>query len=515
MKSQWFDQSAAIGQYPTHPGLSVFGVLAVMVAVVAVVLLAGLLGASLAIGFWPLAVVLVGGIYAVGLYAVLGGRSRPGLRDSFFWVMLVLIFLTSSAQKLTGFYPSYVVEFSLLLAAPLFAKVLVRLMSESPFFKWWFLGFFIVLISSVLSSIFGRSHTVAAAFQFLTNLKVIFVLLLGFYVAWSSRTETVFWWLVRWLWLPTALLVAWQWGHPSSYFAVMAHATPSADPLQLFPSRALGPFHHPTYLGLYAGVFTVFSVFRAMSGGGWRYFPIALFYFLLLLASVQRQETVAAVVTATVGIGLLRGKRFAVRSAVVGLLVAVAVGGAGWFFIKDNLMREATNWGLIGHSAIQQPRQVLYLHAAEIADQYAPLGSGLGTFAGAGAQKFDMSLYMDRGFARYSWFYTKNVLMDTYWTNFLAETGWASTLLLLILMVSLVLYTAFHSLRAYPIDIKRFWLMAFGGLSFTFVLSLTSPSFQDPGLFLVPGVFLGIAYQRTAAWKKGDWMNANGGIYDV
>ncbi|AAZ97743.1 hypothetical protein Tbd_1790 [Thiobacillus denitrificans ATCC 25259] len=502
MKSQWFGRSAAIGQYSTHTHFSVLGVLAFMLVAIALILLAALMGASLAIGFWPFAVALVGGVFVLGFYAVLGGRSGPGLRDSFFWLAFVLIFATDSLKKVTGYSANFVLEFSLILAAPLLVPTLVRLLSESRFFKWWFAGLSVFFILSLLSSFFGRSHVFAAAFQFLTNLKFILILLLGFYIVWSARTEAIFWWIVRWLWLPTAMLVAWQWGHPSSYFGLMPYATASADPLQLFPSRAVGPFSHPTYLGLYMGVLTVFCVINAISGAGRRYFVIALCYFLLLLASAQRQETVAAIVAATAAVGLLHGKRFALRSAVIGLVTVLAVGGGAWLLIKDNLVQEATKWGVIGHSAIQQPRQVLYIHAVEIADQYAPLGSGLGTFAGAGAQKFDISLYLDRGFARYSWFYKQNVLMDTYWTNFLAETGWAGALLLLALTLLLVAFTAVNSLEKYPSEIRRFWLLAFGGMAFVFLLSLTSPSFQDPGLFLVPGIFLGVAYNRMMAWKK-------------
>lgn len=478
------------------------GVLAFIVVAIALVLLAALLGASVAVGFWPLAVVLVGGVLALAFYAILEGRSAPGLRDSFFWLMFGLIFVTASLQKTAGFSANFVLEFCLILAAPLLVKTLARLLAESQFFRWWFVAFSVFLVLSLLSSVFGRSHVFAAAFQFLTNLKVILVLLLGFYIAWSARTNAVFWWIVRWLWLPTLLLVAWQWVHPASYFGAMRFAAATADPLQLFPSRALGPFQHPSFLAVYSGIFTIFCILNAALGSGRRYVLLGVIYFLLLLASTQRQETAATVVGVIAVISLLHGRRFAVRSVLLSTLAALVVGVGGWLVMKDNLIMEATRWGIIGHHAIQQPRQVLYVHAVEIADKYAPLGSGLGTFAGAGAQKYDISLYLDRGFARYPWFYEQNVMMDTYWTNFLAETGWATTLLWMSLTVLLVWYTAKHSLIKYPPELRRGWLMAFSGLFFTFMLSLTSPSFQDPGLFLVPGIFLGVAYNRTAAWKQ-------------
>lgn len=488
----------AIRQLPTNSHFSILGG-------IGLVLLAGIAGITLALGFLPEAGAVIAVIYALILYVVLARPKASGLRDSFFWLMFALVFVAASVHKIAGYSAYYVLELCLLLAAPLLVKPLVQLLIESRFFRMWFGALSVFFILALLSSVFGRSHVLAAAYQFMTNLKVIFVLLLGFYIVWSPRTDAVFWWLIRWLWLPMLLLVVWQWGHPSSYFGLMGYADPgSADPLHLFPSRALGLFQHPSYLGLYAGIFTVFCVLNAALGGGRRYVLFGFCYFLLLVASTQRQETAGAVVVGIAAISLLQGKRFLVRSVIVGTFVALVVGGGGWLLIKDNLVREATNWGLVGYAKIQQPRQVLYMHAVEIANQYAPLGSGLGTFAGAGAQKFDMSLYLDRGFERYSWFYKENVLMDTYWTNFLAETGWGSTVLLMILMLLLVWYTAMHSLKEYPPEVRRFWLMAFGGMSFTFFLSLTSPSFQDPGVFLVPGIFLGVAYNRTALWRKSE-----------
>lgn len=505
-----FGRLHAMRQLPKHGRFSIWGVVVLVLLTGLIGVLGSLVGLTLALGWVWIAGVLVAIIYAFILYGVLVSPSAPGLRDSFFWVLFALIFIVTSVHKFTGYAAYYALELSLILILPLLIKPLIQLLTESVFFRLWFSGLLIFFILSFLSSIFGRSHALPAIYQALTNLKVIIVLLLGFYLAWSPRTEAVFWWLVRWLWLPMILMIAWQWGHPSSYFKLMGHADPgSADPLQLFPSRGLGLFQHPSYLGLYAGIFTIFCVLKAAMGDGRRYLLFGFFYLLLLIASTQRQETAAAIIVSLAIVSLLKGKRFVVQSVVATSIVALLAGGMGWFFIKDNLEREATSWGLVGHARIDQPRQVLYLHAAEIADQYAPLGSGLGTFASAGAQKFDISLYLDRGFARYSWFYKENVLMDTYWTSFLAETGWGSTLFLMFLMVLLVWLTIKHSLIEYPPQIRRLWLMAFGGMAFMFILSLSSPSFQDPGLFLVPGIFLGVAYNRTAAMNKAGTKEAS------
>lgn len=482
---------------------SIWGVAVLVLLAGLIVVLASLVGLTLALGWVWIAGALVALIYAFLLYRVLASPGAPGLRDSFFWLVFALIFIVTSVHKFTGYAAYYVLELSLILIFPLLIKPLSQLLTKSVFFRLWFIGLLIFFILSILSSIFGRSHALPAIYQALTNLKPIIILLLGFYLIWSSRTDAVFWWLVRWLWLPLILMIAWQWGHPSSYFKLMGHADPgSADPLQLFPSRGLGLFQHPSYLGLYAGIFFIFCILKAAMGDGRRYLLFGFFYLLLLIASTQRQETVAALMVSLAAVSLLKGKQFVLRNILVGSMVVFLVSGIGWFFIKDNLEREAARWGLVGYDKIEQPRQVLYVNAVQIADQYAPLGSGLGTFGSAGAQKFDISLYLDLGFPRYPWFYEQNVLMDTYWTSFLAETGWGATLLMMFLVISLIGLTIKHSLIAYPPQIRQLWLMAFGGMAFMFILSLSSPSFQDTGLFLIPGIFLGVAYNRMALMTK-------------
>ncbi|MBL1260813.1 MAG: hypothetical protein COB33_009825 [Thiotrichaceae bacterium] len=494
MISGLFHRLTTIRQFSSYNFVFILGM-------VGIVLLACMVGISAAYGFFLISGGLVALIYVLILYAILGRNTASGIKDVFFWVMFMAVFLAASIHKFTGYSAYYVLELCLIVAAPLLVIRLVHLVNESSFFRLWFAAFSVFLLLSLLSSVFGRSNELAAAYQFISNLKIVLLLLIGFYITWSPRTETVFWWLIQWLWLPMMLLVAWQWGHPSSYFGLMGHASPaSADPLNLFPSRALGAFQHPTYLGLYAGVFTIFCFLNATLGAGRRYIIFGVCYFFLLLASTQRQETVAAIVVIAGIISLLQGKRFIIRNAIIGLFVILLVGGGAWFQFNDNLMNEAERWGLIGHDKIEQPRQLLYYHSVDIANQNAPLGSGLGTFAGAGALKFDISLYLDRGFNKFSWFYTQNVLMDTYWANFLAETGWAATLLFMFLLLLLIWYPAAQSLKDFPPEVQRVWLMAFAGMSFTLILSLTSPAFQDPGLFLVPGVFLGVAYNRTARW---------------
>lgn len=458
---------------------------------------------GLAIGQWYAAVALATLIYVFILYEALADPQRPGRRDVFFWSMFGLVFIACNIHKTTGYSTYFLLEVVLLLLLPLLVGTLFTLLKESNFFRLWFLGVGCFILWSIACSVFGRSHLLAAVFQFATNLKLFISLLLGFYLCWSTRTEKVFWFIVRWLWLPLMLLIAWQWGHPSSYFGLLGHADPGTrDPLGLFPSRGLGLFQHPTYLGTYAGIFLFLCVLKAISGDGRRNWWFAFCYFLVLTASTQREEIVVAVAISVAVMSLWKGKRFAVRSIFLASGLAVAFGAASWLLIKDNLINTAINYGVVGSAHIQEPRAVLYTHSFQIAEQYFPGGSGLGTFGSSGAEKFDRSLYLDHGFAAYWWFDKENFLMDTYWPNFIAEEGFIGAFLMLVLLASLPLYAALQSLKVYPAEIRLYWLMAFGSLSFSFLLSLLSPSYQDPALFLIPSVLVGVAYNRARYWEK-------------
>lgn len=459
-------------------------------------------GLALSVGTWPLAVAITAVVYLVLAYAMLLKSTHYGLRDGFFWVMFGLVFILALVHKITGYSAYFVLEVILIAASPFLFATLYRVTKESQFFRMWFFVFAFFLLWTIIASLTGRSHAVPAVYQFLSNLKIIFVLLLGFYLAWSSRTEIYFWAVIRWFWLPMLVLVGWQWGDPSTYFSLFGKADPGTDdPLKLFPSRALGPFQHPSFLGTYAALFMMFSIGRAALRGEKRYVFISFCYLLLLIASTQRQETAAAILVMLVVAILLLGRRNILVSVLFSGIVGLSVAIGAWALIKDNLVREAEAWGIIGYVPIENPRQVLYINAIQIANEYSPFGSGLGTFGSAGARKFDTSLYVERGFGSYWWFEKEDFLMDTYWPGVIAETGWPGFLLLLALFLALILYAASEFTRKYPQRTRELWMMAFGGMLFTFIVSFTSPAYQDPGLFLLCGVFLGIAYNQTISRK--------------
>jgi hypothetical protein len=134
-----------------------------------------------------------------------------------------------------------------------------------------------------------------------------------------------------------------------------------------------------------------------------------------------------------------------------------------------------------------------------VAQQYFPLGSGLGTYGGAGAQKFDLSLFQDLGFGRYWWFMQGKFLVDTYWPNVAAESGLFGAAFLL----------AFFATMWIALLVRTWRLLGNAQIGFVFLglcaltlLLLNSPSSQiltDPRGAIVLWTIIGASWRLTNA----------------
>jgi hypothetical protein len=158
---------------------------------------------------------------------------------------------------------------------------------------------------------------------------------------------------------------------------------------------------------------------------------------------------------------------------------------------KDSEVQE-----FIGEAKAFRPRPVYYITSFSIANEYAPLGSGPGTFAGAGAGKFDWDYYQKLGFFSYSWF-SPTYLFETYWPHFIAEGGWFGFLAYFLFVVGLIRY-CFQSFKA-SIDPQErlYWLIATTGLVYLLLTSLNGPTFEDPVIAFLAVPFVGIAHRFT------------------
>lgn len=461
------------------------------------VVLASVVGGALGLGLLLPAFALV--CLAIYLPMALRYVNSELPTAVFFWLFTILLVGLPFFRKFTGIDFFFLIELSVLAVVPIAMFRFLDVWRHAQGWKAFCVALVIFVLFSIIGSWFGRSGGVPAVYQLLTNLKMFFMILVGYAIYLDERNSRYFWRLVEWFWLPNAILVIWQWVDFSSYLSFFSGSTTGGpDPLGLLPSRGMGVFHHPTILGAAMGFFFVCASARFMLERPKNYLPLAVSYLLLLLASGQRQETLAVLLVVLAMSGLVNGwgrllKLGAVLSiGTVTLLVVI------WPEIESQVMRELDFWGANQYKRIEQPRQILYLTSVEIANRYFPFGSGLGTFGGAGSVKFDMSFYRDLGFASFSWFSQREFLMDTYWPNFIAESGWIGFSLMLLSVLLIVRLAWLGVIESRTLDARAFALIAFGGVLFVLLLSPTSPAFQDPSLFLLPALFLGIAYNADA-----------------
>lgn len=345
------------------------------------------------------------------------------------------------------------------------------------------------------NSLLGRSVFMAAAYQFVSNLKPFLLVTLGYGLAWAALTERIFWGIVRWSLLPNFMMILGEWFAPTAYFAVFPSGSSSMDPSGIFPTRAVGIFEHPAVLANLASLLLIVTVARVWHVREERslYVKVALGQLLVLICTAQRGELAAVLLAGMIGV--LQSDRIATRIKAWiagGLLMA---GCVYWVAYSTDIVREAFTWGIGSLGGPQHPRAQLFAGAVEVSSWNPPFGAGLGTYGGAGAEKFDVTLYDQLGFERYWWYLRENFLMDTYWPNSLAETGYLGALLLLCVYLLLGVYGARKANRA-PLPMARaHWVAASCGIWYMLGNSLSSPAFQDPRLFLLAAVNFGIAAQ--------------------
>lgn len=434
----------------------------------------------------------------VGLNIVLARESNRHLWDWLFWVEMSLIFTVPLAIKLTGRDFSFLTELILLLVMPALTRTMVVSAKKSSEFRWaiGFLASFLLI--ATISSILGRSQFLAAAYQFGTNLKYIVMILVGASMQWTRRSEAWLWRLIRWTWAVEAVFVAWQWIHPGSYFAIFWGAEYMAsDPLGLLPSRALGTFQHPSVLAGISAILFLASWLRYLHDGRRGYLLLSLAYMALLFASTERQELAAAIIVAGVAwVSRIQFSKVIIFSALLIPVLAV-VTVVAWPKVSEKSLAEAEHWGISGNHRIDHPRAVTYLTAATIANSHFPLGSGLGTFGGAGAKRFDDSYYWQLGFTQYYWFQKENFLMDTYWPNFYAEAGWFGLLAMMLSILVLIRIPVQEFRSSTSRNGRLLSGVAAAAVGYSAIVSLTSANIGDPTLFFIPAALCGISISRS------------------
>lgn len=422
--------------------------------------------------------------------------------DQTLWIFLLAwlpLFIEPFLFRLTGVALFPIWQSVMTLVAALGLTFFLKELRHNLWLKCWVCFSFLFLFYGCLSSVLGRTNGFAGAYQLISNIKPMLLVLTGFALRKDIRIEKVIWFTVSWLWLPMVIFIAWEWLSPGSYFSLLPGGPKGSDlsPISFVPTRAFGFFDHPAMMATYA----VYMAFLAAGACIRRTDTIknaflVIVYTVVVICTTQRQELSALLISlCLLYVVLARNDVLIRRTVKSGVLCLVFLMG---FVVMnfDSISQEMLMWGVEGNSA-ESPRSQLFSGAVYIADSFFPLGSGLGTYGGAGAFKFDWSLYDYLGFGKYWWYGKKNYLMDTYWPNSIAETGYVGALFLLCSYFFLFM-VSFSATRE---NLKKYLSTSYFPetcvmLIYMVQLSISSPAFQDPRLFMIPALFFGYSFVR-------------------
>lgn len=470
------------------------------------VVLALLIGIS---AWMPLAagLVLVAGVALL----LLGlGTVPQGLLRSLLVLAAVVVLVSPLSQQHLKLPVGYVLElvlFSLALGALLQARVN---MGQDRALRWLGGLFVLYLALGVLSSVFGRSHWVAGLWQFQYNLKWMAMFLVGTLLVWDARSERVLRWILLTLWLPLLAFVLLEWFAPALHRQLFGVPTDNQiNPLLGALRRFRGPLLHSGYLALMSATLAWFCVVFALRQRQWRWAWLAVPYAVLLIAAGQRQETLG-ICLALALLATLQLRRQGPLLLVVALLLGGAAVSLALLFDYVPLSDLLAQWGAGDQLAPLSERAILSKQGLGVANANWPLGSGLGTYGGAGAQKFDQSLFVELGFGRYWWFREGKFLVDVYWPSVAAESGWLAAVALATCF-GIVFFGLLRRLLRLPQGDTAL-MLALGGLLILLSNTPSSAIITDPrGSFLL-WLVIGAAWRGSQGALAAPAAMAGGGI---
>jgi len=470
--------------------------------IIAAAFLATVLGIVAAMGHILLLAAVGGGFLVVGL--VVWTRFLGWSVPQFVVIAIIgLFFLLEVIFKSIGLPLFGYWQAGVLLLGFLGLKRLWKEVARSLLLKLSALAFAGFLLLAIVSTFFAaRSTLFAALYQFVSDLKLPLALAFGIFI--GSKTDLSLAIERTIVWFPpiATVFLLLQWGAPSVYLAIFSASHVPLDKSTIFPSLGLSIFNHPSILAAVSAMLAIYSfgkwqILKTLSGYGWAAMLALIF---LLIASYQRQEIFSLILAVTCMYVLASKKRFGIRvwSAVVLVVVFLS---AYMLVFGDTFKREASMWGITSFQAATHPRAELYLGAVNVAQTNFPLGSGLGTYGGAGSSKYDLSLFYELGFARNWWWGKEDFLLDTYWPNSLAESGVVGATFLLIHYLLFAFYAFRKAYCAQNARARMFWLCAAGSFSWVLLNTPTSPGFQEMRLIFFPALMFGIAvnFDRRSA----------------
>lgn len=445
-------------------------------------------------GIAPLALLGVIALYA----RFIGKDGSAGYTDAPFWALFVFIALLPMTQAVTGIHVNFLAEAVLFMTLPLAMLAAWPQLRESNIAKVLLLMTLLYFGWQLIVTFHGRSRTIPAIYQFLTNLKSFALFVLGFALVWSQRTEKRFWFVIRWVWLYILLFALFQIASPMRFeriFGRFQFIEHSINPLLPFIMRIQGPFSHSSVMATVSVQLALFTIVRAMVMKEPKYWLFTLPYLGLLALSGQRQESFVFIVIVLLGWAVLRFRIGIGRASIVAVLAGGLATALIWPVLGDNIRHEIALWHGGAVSGPEGARAALYSAAFSIASRFAPFGSGLGTYGGPGAAHFDLSMYIDYGLGGYWWFRQGQFLMDSIWACYIAELGWIGAGGLLVIFFTMATFASKTVLSASTPRARMYALAAFLSLAYALLVSPTAFVITDPATGLLSFAFIGVAFR--------------------
>lgn len=356
------------------------------------------------------------------------------------------------------------------------------------------------LILTFASTAIGDIKLRAAAYQFIYNLKLPAMLLCGLGIGWSlQREEGVRKVLLVGVFLALAGVLI-EIAAPGWYRAVaVGTGERSITPNPLLHgllSRKSGPYVHSGVLAMnaaFAGSAFLIFLLNGTGKAALNVVGLACSVVLAVLAG-QQQEALAFVCAIGLILVCMRTRpnfaRLFLLVAALGLLVAALLLLLG----SQQIGRLLDEWGIgPGLNAVTSARPVFFSDGTKLANDAFPLGIGLGRFGSIGAQLYDRGIYQSLGYGVFWWYRLDQFLLDTFWPNIYAESGWVGAAILLSTLVVLLVFSLGRWWEAPRGAVKGIWGLATTGQLLVLIGSATSPLYGDPSVCVWMLVWTGIA----------------------
>lgn len=437
--------------------------------------------------------------------------------DSKAWQAGGRLLAALGAVSLLGNYLSTIVprggsvfaDLWVMLAAIVALPTAIAYLRSEPMVKRILVMYCAYLLFAAASTLVHHSKLNAGVYQLLYNFKLPAMLLTGFAITWTEGRQLAVQRVILASLVVAIAAVALEIVAPGLYRSLArgtAELSSTSNPLlHGLLTRKSGPYIHSGVLASFASfsgcclvIFQKCKIGRRYAN--WLGFCACL---ILILFAGQQQEALGFLISLVLVWACMRARPNIGRVALLAftslLLASVIVATLG----SEQLSKLTSEWGITqGVHRIISARPIFYADGTRLAVENFPLGIGLGKFGSIGAQLYDRSVYTSLGYSTYWWYRMDQFLLDTYWPNILAESGWFGASALVGLLITLLIVSVKRWWTESNPTMKSIWAIATIGQFQALLTSLTAPVYGDPGVSAWLLVWIGIAIRSTSAPKR-------------